>query len=222
MPYPRNEILTNGEVYHVLNRSIANEDIFKGRRILNHTLDLVDYYRFPQKIRFSIYNSLPVFAKNDYFSNFRKQPTLVEIFAFALMPTHYHLLVKQLQDGGIKKFISRFQNSFAKYFNKKFKRQGSVFLRPFKAKRIFKDSLLLHVSRYIHLNPITSYLINFEELGTYPWTSYPYYLGEKKPDLVNTKMVLDIAGSNKRYHSFLANQVDYQRRLNKIKNLILE
>ena len=150
------------------------------------------------------------------------QNLLVEVYSFAIMPEHYHLLLKQLNDDGIKIFISNFQNGFAKYYNARNERDGSLFKSPFRAKLITSDEKFLHVSRYIHLNPVTSYILEFKDLGTYPYTSFPYYLGYKKDNLVNTDFITRIFGNNKKYAEFVENQVDYQRKLRKIKSFILE
>jgi len=103
---------------------------------------------------------------------------IVEVLAFCLMPNHFHLLVKQLKDGGISRYLSLFQNSFAKYRNTKYQREGHLFGGQFKVVRIEDDDQFLHVHRYIHLNPYTSLVVrNFDELENYSYSSLPEYLG---------------------------------------------
>ena len=152
----------------------------------------------------------------------KDQPPLVAIYAFALMPNHYHFLVRQLIDKGLRMFISNFQNSFAKYFNLKNDRRGSLFRNPFKSRRVVTEEELIHISRYIHLNPVTSYLIEFNQLEDYPWTSYSWYMNEEKNRFVETSLVIGIFGSEEKYKKFVADQVDYQRKLDLIKRLILK
>lgn len=226
----RPELLINGQTYHVLNRSVAKEEILKSKRVLTRALELIDYYRFPQKLRFSYFRRLPTEKKGKYLQWFKKNSPLVEIYAFSFMPNHYHLLLRQLSDEGIKKFIANFQNGLAKYLNLLFNRHGPAFQGPFKAKRITTEEELLHVNRYIHLNPVTSLMITLEELEDYPWTSYPYYLMEDKnrdrsnntAGLVNTSLVLGLIGSRRKYRTFVADQKDYQRKLHLIKYLTIE
>ncbi len=218
----RREILANGEVYHAYNSSVSNEDILIGKRELDRALGLIDYYRYPQKLKYSEFIRLPIQLREKYYREFNKAKPLVEIYAYALMPDHYHLLLKQLRDEGIKLFLSTLQNSLAKYFNKKHDRSGALFQSPFKAKRIINDEILLHVSRYIHLNPVTSYVINYQQLIISPWTSYLHYLGKRDSDLINTDLIINISGSSKRYENFVMNQVDYQRKLKKIRKFLLE
>lgn len=137
------------------------------------------------------------------------------------MPDHYHFLLRQNRKDGIRLFISNFQNSFAKYFNNKNGRDGSVFKNPFQAKWIDNDKILIHISRYIHLNPVTSYLIEIDKLSTYPWTSYPFYLKKIRGNLVNTEFLLKMFGDPNKYKKFVEDRADYQRKLHLIKKAII-
>lgn len=213
--------MATGETYHVFNRSVGKTEIFVGARNLRRVLNLCDYYRFPQKLRFSKFRVLKKEIKDSYIQSYKRLVPLVEIYAFAFMPTHYHFLLKQMVDQGIRQFISNFQNSFAKAFNLVNDRNGTLFQTPFKAKRIETDEEFMHVSRYIHLNPVTSYLINLQDLPHYSWTSFVDY-GMKDSLFVNTKFLLNMFGSINAYKKFVEDQSDYQKRLDVIKHLIIE
>jgi putative transposase len=218
----RFELLVNGEIYHVFNRSIAHEPILKSNRLLTRALELVDFYRFPQKLRYSFFKRLPNDPKNQYLGWLKTISPLIEIYAFCFMPNHFHLLVKQLVDKGIEKSISNFQNSLAKYYNLLSQRAGPVFQKPFKAKRISSNEEFLHISRYIHLNPVTSLIVKFDELKDYRWTSFPCFITQGNFDLVSTDIILELIGSKRKYKSFVENQADYQRKLHLIKHLVIE
>ena len=222
VPNKRKVVFANGEIYHVFNQSVGNLEIFTRNTELMRILDLISYYRFPQTIRYSQYKKLSKDAKEKYRTDFEKLTPLIEIYAFSLMPDHYHLLLRQIIDDGIKTFTSNFQNAYAKYFNTKKTRSGSVFSNPFKAKWIENDEIFLHVSRYIHLNPVTSYIIKIDELSNYPWTSYSDYVSGKTTSLINTKLLIGIAGSIRKYQEFVKNQVDYQRKLQNIKKAVFD
>ena len=136
------------------------------------------------------------------------------------MPNNYHLLLKQLIDGGISKYLSQVQNSYSRYFNVRRKKAGSVFQGHFKAKRIETDEQLIHLSRYIHLNPYSSYVVKLiDNLKTYLWSSLPGFLGENEYTFVNKSFILDLFQDKKDYQSFVFNQADYQRELENIKHL---
>lgn len=223
MAYKRKEPLVNGQYYHVLNKAIASEEIFTSKRELNRAIELLSYYRFRQSLSFSRFKKLSVRDQSSYLNLVKNSDNLlVEIYAFAFMPDHFHLLVKQLKDNGIKLFLSNLQNGYAKYYNILNKRDGSLFKRPFLTKLINTDEKFNHVSRYIHLNPVTSYLIDFIALKNYPFTSYPYYSDLKDDDLINTGFIIKMFGTSKNYQKFVADQVDYQRMLGRMKKLVLE
>jgi len=217
----RKVVLVNNEIYHVFNRAVANEEIFGRKYNLLRMLKIVDYYRFPQTLRFSKFKVLPPSQQIEYLKGQSKEP-LVEIYAFAFMPNHYHLLVKQLKENGIRRFIANIQDSFARTFNLKNKREGALFQSPFKAKRIETEEQLIHISRYIHLNPVTSFLIEFKDLFNYSATSFSVYTKKAVVPFLNQDYLLKIFGSREAYISFTENQVDYQRKLVLIKNLMLE
>ncbi|MBI4990582.1 transposase [Candidatus Gottesmanbacteria bacterium] len=135
------------------------------------------------------------------------------------MPTHFHFTLKQEMDNGIRQFIQRLSNSYAHYFNLKSQTKGPVFEGNFKAVRVETDEQLFHLSRYIHLNPVTGYLV--EKPEDYHYSSYLIYLGKEKSNIVDPRMIIaNISREN--YQKFVLDQKDYQRKLSYIKHLLLE
>ena len=93
----------------------------------------------------------------------------VEILTYCIMTNHYHLLLKQAEDEEISSLCSLIQNSFTRYYNTKNKRCGSIFQGPFKAVLVENDNQLIHLSRYIHLNPYSACLVKtIDETVSYP------------------------------------------------------
>ncbi len=224
MPYRVTPLVT-GEVYHVFNRSIARQPIFLTSKDFQRALDLTNYYNhLNPPIRFSHFNRLPILLKNKVWENLIKEnQKLVDILAFCLMPNHIHFLIKEIKDNGITTFMRKFQNSYAKYINAKTERTGSLFQSMFKAVRILTDEQLVHVARYIHLNPITSYMVkNIEQLKVYPWSSFPLYLDKNYSGLINTEEILNSFKSRVELIKFTEDQISYQRELAKIKHLLFE
>lgn len=218
----RNLVLTTNEVYHVFNRSVGKTNIFSSKYHLRKVIEIIKFYQFPQKLRLSKFKALSKSLKNDYLLALKNETPLIRVSAFAFMPNHYHLLVKQICNNGITRFISNFQNSFAKFFNLKYNRHGSLFQNPFRAKRVETEEEFIHISRYIHLNPTTAYLIQFKDLATYPWTSFSLYVDKAQNELINTEVLQGMFRLKESYVQFVSDQVDYQRKLEFIKNLIIE
>ena len=137
------------------------------------------------------------------------------------MPNHFHFLIRQLKENGISKFMSQISNSYTKYFNTKYNRIGPLFQGAFKAVLIESDEQLIHVSRYIHLNPVVSGLI--KNLEDYRWSSYLEYI---KPNdtfcSINEILGFFTPNERKRYKEFVEAQIDYGRKLEKIKHQLID
>lgn len=223
MPYRKTPLVTD-EVYHVFNRSIAGLPIFLNHKSYQRALDTINFYRFQKpSLRFSHYNRLPQPQKIKFLEELKGNARRVEILAYCLMPNHIHFVFKQLMENGIADFMSNFQESYAKYFNIKGERTGALFQSMFKAVRIESDEQLMHVIRYVHLNPLTSYLIReIKELATYPWCSFAEYISTKNQGIIDTEDILAYFPSIGRFKDFTYNQIDYQRKLSEIKHLALE
>lgn len=217
--------LVTGEIYHIFNRSIAREPIFYKSADYRRFLEITDFYRFNNPgLRFSFYNRLPIIQRNDFLASlYHSDDKLLKIFSFSLMPNHFHFLTKQIQEDGIKKFVSQIENSYAKYFDTKYQRTGGLFQTMFKAVRIETDEQLIHVIRYIHLNPLTSFLLKTaEENEKYPWSSYTDYLNQRNLPFVDKELFKSYFQTAEKLKSFINDQANYQRVLNQIKHLLLE
>lgn len=217
----RNVVFADNEIYHVFNRSTAGGLIFARKKDIERALNLMSYYRFDQDLRFSFFDRLSKEEKGEYLEKLSGSTPNVYILSYSLMPNHFHLLLKQRSKKGIQDHLSNFQNSFAKYFNIKNKRFGTLFQRPFKAKHVETEEQLLHISRYIHLNPVTAFMMEYKDLRSSNLTSFPSYLSKEK-SWINTDMIIKLAGSVSKYDKFVENQIDYQRKISKIKHLLLD
>ena len=219
----RKTVLATNEIYHVYNRGVEKRPLFLTKWDYLRFLDLINYYRFTNcPIKYSYFKQMSIKDREETLGKLKvASEKLVDILAFCLMPNHIHFLLKQLQDNGISKFMAKITNSFSHYFNIKQERVGHLFQGNFKAVRIESDEQLTHVSRYIHLNPVTSYLMNFDQLQAYEYSSYPEYVG-KKMRFCNTNLVLEYFKNKDEYKKFVKDQIDYQRQLDAIKHLILE
>lgn len=136
------------------------------------------------------------------------------------MPNHYHFLVRQLEENGISEFIKKISDSYTKYFNTKHRRVDPLLQGPFKVVRIEDDNQLVHVSRYIHLNPIASFLV--KNLKEYFWSSYPDYIGFQKDKICASDFILSMFEEKQRYEQFCLDQVEYAQNLEMIKHLLID
>ena len=219
----RKTILGVNEIYHIYNRGVEKRPIFLIRKDYLRFMALIDYYRFANcPVKFSHFRQLSAEERSNILARLNKESRkLVDIMTFCLMPNHVHFLLKQLLDNGISKFMAKTTSGFSHYFNIRHERVGHLFQGNFGAVRIEDDNQLIHVSRYIHLNPVTSYLIEIGEIDNYEYSSYPEYIG-KSSGFSNTKDVLSYFKSVEDYKKSVKDQADYARQLENIKHLILE
>ncbi len=215
--------LVSGEIYHIFNKGITGQITFLNSKDYKRAKLTLKYYLYsPLPIRFSRFLELSSKRKKELFQIFKPRK-IVSVIAYVFMPNHFHLLVKQEEDKGIQRFVGNFQNSYTRYFNTKNKRAGSLFLNRFKAVRIKTEEQLYHVSRYIHLNPYSSEVVKtLKELEQYKWSSLPEYLGLTEEKICDKELILGHFGNIERYKSFVFNQADYQRSLERIKRVVLE
>lgn len=221
----RNIPLITDEFYHVLNKGISLQPSFISKRDFQRAIEVVRYYQSEEPpLRYSQFLALSNENRKQILENLAKEKQfLVEIIAFCLMPNHFHFLLKQVKEGGISKFMSNFTNSYTRYLNVKNERNGPLFQGKFKAIRVETDEQLLHLSRYIHLNPYSSYVIKgIKDLEKYTYSSFLEYLGNSQTSFCSKEIVLDQFKNCKSYQKFVFDQADYQRKLEGIKHLTLE
>jgi putative transposase len=215
--------LITGEYYHIFNRGVARQPIFFHNRDYERFLLCLQYNRFNDvPYRLSRWLKLPKEDREALFIELtiRNDP-LVEIITYCLMPNHFHLLLKQTKEGGISKFMKSISDSFTKFLNTKYERVGPIFQGAFKNVHIDTDEQLVHLSRYIHINPRVSAVVAEKDFFTYPWSSLHQYLGLKS-GFSTPETILNYFSSPNDYRQFLLDQVDYGRELEKIKHLILD
>lgn len=219
----RKELLKTTEIYHIVNRSIAGYTIFNNNEEFFRMLSAIRYYqREKPEISFSKFFE-PDNDRKKSFSDFtilKNKERLVDIISYCLMPTHFHLILKQLVDNGISTFINNVANSYSRYFNLKHKRKGPLWEGRFKSILVKSDEQLLHLTRYIHLNPVTAFILN--DPGKWPMSSYNEYLSntDEANRICDYHTILSIEPSA--YRKFVEDRISYQRELANIKKLLLE
>jgi putative transposase len=217
----RKDPLVVGEVYHVFTKSIAGYKIFNSSDEMMRMVHGFAFYQIenPNESLSRVFRTrsgrrLELDDRVKFFCG-RK---VADILAYCVMPTHIHLILKQKAENGISSFMGNVLNSYARYFNVKHKRKGPLWEGRFKSVLVGDEDQLLHLTRYIHLNPVTAYLVNKPE--DWPASSYGEYLREKELRICNFEDVLDIEPDS--YRDFVLDQASFQRELANIKKLIQE
>ncbi|MES2971586.1 MAG: transposase [Patescibacteria group bacterium] len=172
--------------YHIYNRGVAKRVIFKEKQDYAVFLNLLKRYL----------DDKPSFDQSG--REYEYLHDRIELLAFCLMPNHYHLLIYAQEAAAMTRLLRGVATSYSTYFNKKYERIGPLFQDRFKASWILRDNYLLHISRYIHLNP--------KDWRTWEYSSLAYYLGMKDAAWVRPKRMLELF-ENKNYEQFVA---DYE------------
>lgn len=252
----RKEQFVNGEIYHIVVKGIDENTIFKD--INDHYRGVFSIYEFNntkevkirerRRMRAKLKKQIKEIAKE--FQKIKKQtcrgPTsasssedlrdkLVEILAFCIMPNHLHLLVRQLKEGGIIKFMQKLGTGYGGYFNRKYGRQGHVFQKQFTAVHIKNEDQLKIVFVYIHTNPISLIESKWKEKGiknpekiiefleNYKWSSYLDYIGKKNfPSVTDREFMLKIMGGEKGCKKFIESWIKYKGEIKELAELALE
>ena len=178
------KIFADGYVYHVYNRGVEKRNIFEDNE------DRVVFLRFLKEYLLPPTHSELVELQG---INPRRHPINcngeVELLAYCLMPNHFHLLMRQIKHGGITKFMRALSTNYVMYFNHKYDRVGPLFQGIYKAILVDSEQYYLHISRYIHRNPL-EIITRDQPLQAYSFSSYRDYLGLRNTDWLNVKDIL--------------------------------
>lgn len=214
--------------YHIINRGVDQRSIF---------LEQGDYYRFIFQIyaanfgspAYNLYRKDVIQAARNLLGGrdipkrliIEEHPPLVDILNFALMPNHIHFNLAQRVEGGISQFMHKLSCGFARYFNAKYERVGTLFQGRFKAIPITGEEQLRAVTRYINVNPLDLFQKDWKQKGLkegkgalkflrdYQWSSYPDFIGVRCSHLVPPKEILKmfygktIPEDEKEYQKFI-------------------
>lgn len=184
--------------YHVYARGASRKDIF---------LDEEDYRVFLNLCKRYLSREPMTDRLGREYKNFYDN---VELLAFCLMPNHFHLLFYQDEAGAISHLMRGVMTSYSGYFNRKYSRSGALFESRYKSSRISDDAYLMHISRYIHLNP--------KQWRTWSWSSLANYLGRAESDWLRPERITELFASREMYEKFVADYEDSQRMIEAIKH----
>ncbi len=148
-PLPRSARLKSSTgIYHIINRGANKQEIFH---------DDADRIRFLNTVK-------------KY-----KNTTAMKVYAWCLMNNHYHLLVKEGNEG-ISLVMKRIGVSYANYYNWKYDTVGHLFQGRFKSENVETEKSLVMVARYIHQNPVKAYMVTHP--NEWKWSSCLGYYGK--------------------------------------------
>lgn len=173
-----------GALYHVITRGNQKQRIFCDDKDRKRYLDLLVALKRAHSFR---------------------------IYAYVLMRNHVHLLMETGQIP-LSRIMQRLTGSYTQYFNRMHGLTGHLFQGRYKAILCDKDSYLLELTRYLHLNPVRGKMV--QDPAKYPWSSYNSYLGKgQEKDWVQASEVLAHFGDSdgdarSRYRKFVLDGIE--------------
>ena len=150
-----------GEYYHIYNRGVEKRNIFLRKNHWGKFLQYLQKYCLPE---------------------------YGEVLAYCLMPNHYHLIVFVNTEDFGSTVMMPLAMAYAKAINKELRRPGHLFQGTYQAKRIISTEQLIHLSQYVHLNPVVAGFVESPEDWAY--SSYREYIGLRDGSLPNTSIIL--------------------------------
>ena len=180
-------------MYHVYNRGAHKSEIFRDSANYDRLLLLLYFSNGSKPL--NLRNMLKKY-KGLTFAHVlelegRGMP-LVDVYAYSLMPNHFHLVLRQKADGGISAFMQRVCTAYSMYFNLRHQHSGTLFQGRFKSSHIDTEAYFRWIFAYVHLNPLELTEPDWKDgrvrnpnaarkfLAEYRWGSYfDYSLGER-------------------------------------------
>ena len=204
------------DFYQVLNRGVEKRNI---------VVDEADRLRFMQGLY--LYNDKQLVDRNvrrlTPGSTFtRKRELLVHIHAYCLMDNHYHLLLSPIDDDptNLSAYMRKLNMGYAKYFNEKYERSGSLWQGKYKSIPVVQDSHFMYIPYYIHLNPLDYVMPEWREGGVknttkaleylqqYRWSSHlSYQTNAHYQSILNTHTLRHLLGSAQEQEDSIAHVI---------------
>lgn len=173
--------------YHLYSRGVNKRKIFKDEQ------DYATFLRYLKLYLLPIETIKKLSSHDMHINKFIKNnlSNQVDLICFALMPNHFHLLIKLKEKKGIEKLMRQMLTGYVMYFNQKYKRVGPLFQSRYKAAAVLNDEYLTYLTRYIHRNPL-----KIKRQNPFEYTSYSYFIGEKRAEWINPESILEYFSSN--------------------------
>mgnify|MGYP001563194770 CR=1 FL=1 len=213
------------EWYHRYSRGVDKRAVFENKN---------DYGRFVQLLY--LLNSDKPIHRSDLFKkkhyeilSHKKGEPIVAIACYSLMKNHFHILIKEVSEGGISKFMRILGIAYAMYFNIKNDRVGNLFVKPFRSRHVDTDRYFKYVVQYIHLNIAETFEPKWKDGGIkdlnaleknllrYQYSSLPDYTGITRPEnsILDKETVLWLQKELPALKKVIPEAIEYYKKLSR-------
>lgn len=183
--------------YHVFNRGWNLSKIFTDEK---------DFLFFEHLLARHLGTEVVANATSKPYKNYLD---VVQLNAYCLMGNHFHLLLYQTTESGVRELMTSILTAYTMYFNRRHGRRGPLFESTFKAVIILDDAQLMHITRYIHLN--------HNKFTSWSHSSYKDYMVNTR-EWIKPNPILELFGNTIAYETFVNDYADLQRERDDIKH----
>ncbi|HOL36027.1 MAG TPA: transposase [bacterium] len=209
-----------GNCYHVFNIAVNGARVFQQPSHYERFIRLIQYYRKDMFWKYTRFESLKSYSPEVVLSQTNAEK-LVDIIAYCIMPNHFHIILKQVSDGGVAKFMAKITHSYAKFFNRRKKKIGPVWAGRYRCSKIETKNEFLCISRHLHMEPVFVGLVKTP--GQWQYSSFNEYINRKTGDkmkICTFDGYIDI--NSKEYAKFVKDKDNYTKTFDTISGLIFE
>lgn len=212
----RKIIFSEDEFYHIYNRGTDKRIVFNNEHDKKRFLKLLYLCNGDEPFHFR-----DLATGQEY--QFDRGKELIKIIAYCLMDNHYHLILKEIKEGGISAFMHKLGVAYSKYFNKLNERSGNLFESKFNAKHLDNDEYLKYSLAYVHLNPVKIIEPKWKEegiknqnqakdfLNRYYYSSYLDYLNSDRREscILDMKALPEYFENQQEFEGYLNDWLNY-------------
>ena len=214
--------IVDGEYYHIYNRGNSKQKIFLNEEDYDYFIKCLYCCNTYKNFTFRE----DIIKKGVDAFDFDREEAIVSIGAWVLMPNHFHIYIttshksdlwRNVEKNRISEFMRKLSTAYAKYFNAKYGRKGSLFEGKFKSVHIKTDNQAKYLFSYIHLNPVKLIEAKWKEEGikdikkaiefinSYKWSSYKDHISEKRREF----KILDLDN----FPKYFSNMKDFNKEI---------
>lgn len=204
--------------YHVYNRGVEKRTIFQDEKDYKVFLSYLQFYLMPTQPR----GPSPRLSPAQQLSNHNQK---INLLAYCLMPNHFHLLLKQTDKNSMTNFLRALSTRYSMYFNKRYKRVGSLFQGRYKAVLVDNDMQFLYLSKYIHRNPLDLLKSTSTKLVDYPYSSYRNFTGAIHQSWIDPSDIIyrySKTNPHNTYQEFVEESKEISTEIDSLSNLTLD
>ncbi|OGG47058.1 hypothetical protein A2671_01550 [Candidatus Kaiserbacteria bacterium RIFCSPHIGHO2_01_FULL_49_13] len=221
----RKEIPAVGSYVHICNRGAKKMPIFRQKEDLSRLLINLFYLNSVGRMPENWMRQLERLGDPKELvwpSEWHTKAPLVSILAFSIMPNHFHLILKEIKEGGISTFMHRLTMGYAKFINEKYSESGSLFQGPFRSRIVSDDNDLRYLAVYVMVKNtfelfqggLPEAIKHFDQAYVQaiesPLNSLAEYAGKRSSPIVTKEVLGEIFSDPEEFRSFANDCMLYQ------------